>query len=84
MLAFPEMIVPAAKKAGMKVPKDANDFDSNKYPHFCVFCIVQLCRPMLRLDEHWNNAKIIAAIPEDKIRTVTLEQLLAKGLGYAQ
>jgi len=78
MMAFPGMLVSAAEKAGMKIPADPDDFDANEYPHFQVFCIAQLCRRM-QLGEHWENAKIIAAIPEDKIRITTLEEMIDMG-----
>lgn len=82
MIAFPGMLVTAAKNAGMKVPKDPDNFDASRYPHFSVFCAVQLCRRM-RPGEHFENAEIIARIPNDKIQTVTLTDLLAKGLIFA-
>ena len=46
MLAFPEMLVSAAKQAGIKTPKDPDNFDRNQFPHFAVFCTAQLCRRM--------------------------------------
>jgi hypothetical protein len=84
MLAFPEMLLGAAEEAGMKVPPDANDFKGEEYPHFAVFCGVQLGSPMPHSTAHWDNAKVIAAVPEDKIRNVTFNDLVAAGLavGY--
>lgn len=83
MLAFPGMLVEAAKKVGMKVPEDPDNFDKNKFPHFVVFCNAQLCRPVCYHGEHWDNAKIIAAIPDDKIMEVSLNDLLKEGLSYS-
>lgn len=85
MLAFPSMLLSAAEQAGMKTPElDENDeFDRNKFPHFAVFCAVQLCRPMISLGEHWDNAKVIAEIPEHEIRTISLEGLLKRGLAWS-
>ena len=65
----------------MKVPGNPDDFPKEDYPHFQVFCIVQLERSC-RLGEHFGNAKIIAAVPYDEIRLVTLVNLPAKGLMY--
>lgn len=76
MLAFPIMLVPAAKRAGMKVPPKTDSYDPIEYPHFHVFCNAQLARPMTCPDEHWHNAGIIAAIPADKIRAITLADLV--------
>ncbi len=83
MMVFPGMIAEAAEKANMKVPPDPNgEWDEKEYPHFNVFCNVQLCR-RIRWGEHWENAKIVAAIPDDKIDTVTLADLIAAGLEYS-
>lgn len=83
MMAFPSMLLGSATEAGMKIPPNADDFDVEEYPHFNVFCIVQLGRRMNSLAEHWDNAKIIAAIPDNKIKSVTLTDLLEAGLSYA-
>lgn len=78
MLIFPEMIAVHAEEAGMKVPDDCDDFKSDDFPHFQVFCNWQLCRAM-DWDEPSHNAQIIAEIPEEEILTLTFEGLLAKG-----
>lgn len=83
MIAFAEMLVEAAKKAGMKVPDDAEDFDQNDYPHFAVFCNAQLARRVVYHGEHWDNAKVIAGIAEDDIRKVTVEDLISRGFSIA-
>jgi hypothetical protein len=83
MMAFPSMLINAAEKAAMKVPPDADDFLAKDYPHFAVFCALQLNRPVHH-GEHWENAKIIAAVHEDKIMTNTLEDFLALGLRWQQ
>jgi hypothetical protein len=82
MIVFPGMLVEAAKKAGMKVPEDPDNFQPEEYPHFDIFCTVQLCR-RIRWGEHWDNAKVVAAIPDDKLKSVTLQDLLDAGLEYS-
>jgi hypothetical protein len=84
MMAFAGMLVEAAEQAGMKVPPDPDEFVPTEFPHFHVFCNVQLARPLVMWGEHWENAKIVAAIPEADLQTITLQQLMAKGLSYAQ
>ena len=79
MMCFPAMLLSAAEQAGMKVPPDPDNFSDHEYPHFRVFCNAQLGRAMT-VGEHWENAKIIAAIPEDKIMEVTFPDLLGLGL----
>lgn len=74
MLIFPDQIANAATQAGMKVPPDPEAFNPNEFPHFHVYCNVQLCRK-ITWGNHWRNAEIIAAIPEQQLRTLTLEQL---------
>jgi len=83
MMAFPGMLVGAAEKAGMKVPPDPDNFLAEEYLHFQVFCILQLWRP-IKWGEHWENAEIIASIPEEELKTMTLEDFLDKGLHYQQ
>lgn len=85
MIVFPGMLVDAAVQAGIKVPDDVDSidnmtFDTMEYPHFLVFCIVQLARPVAYHGEHWDNAKVIARVPEDRIRLVTIEDLINDGL----
>jgi hypothetical protein len=84
MLAFSGMLVPAAEKVGMKVPVDTDEFDPVEFPHFAVFCNVQLARPVVYHGEHWDNAGVVAKIPDDQIMSVTLIDLLNLGLSYAQ
>lgn len=82
MIAFPGMLIQAAEKAGMKTPQDPDNFSPAEFPHFQVFCLAQLCRPVCFHGEHWGNAKVIAGIPEKKIRSVTLDDLLSAGLSW--
>lgn len=79
MMVFPSMLTPAADEAGMSCPPDPDDFSPEEYPHFHVFCTVQLGRAM-EWTEHWHNAEVLAAIPEKELKTLTLEDLLEKGL----
>lgn len=91
MIAFPEMLVEPAEQAGMKVPPhagkhDLDNYDPEEYPHFHVYLTAQLGASMPSWSSHWDNAVMIAAIPADKIKTITYEQLLDMGLqvGYPQ
>lgn len=79
MIAFTFMLERPAREAGMAVPDDTDDFDHEVYPHFHVFCVMQIGRPMPSPDSAWENAKVIAAIPADMIRTVTMDDLYRKG-----
>ena len=83
MMAFPGMLVDAAEEANMKVPPDTDEFEPLEYPHFHCFCLLQLGRA-ITWGEHWDNAKIIAAVSEDKIKTMSLEDFLTLGLSYTQ
>jgi len=86
MMAFESMLVDAATEAGMKVPPESlldtePSFDKNEYPYFFVFCQLQLGRP-IQWGEHWENAKIIASVPLEKLKSMLLEDYLALGLNY--
>jgi hypothetical protein len=85
MLAFVELLIQPAKDAGMKVPEDCLDYDYTECPHFHVYAVAQLGRPMPWPGAARDNAKVVAAISAEEIRTVTYEQLVEKGFaaGYA-
>lgn len=80
MIALAEMLVEPAKKAGMRVPRDIHKCDKRKYPHWHVFCVVQLGRFMPSPTSHWQNAEVIAKIPDARIRRMSLAELVAAGV----
>ena len=84
MLAYAEMLVSAAKAANITVPDDVEKYDPQKFPHWHVFCTIQLGAPMPHPTAHWENARVIGQIPEGSIRTTTFEQLKELGIqvGY--
>lgn len=83
MMAFPGMLIHAAVEAGMSVPDDpdVDDMDSFKetHPHFWVFCVLQLGRPM-QWGEQWDNAATIARIPVELLKTMDLAAFRAAGV----
>ena len=84
MFAFAEMLVPAAKAAGIKLPEDVNNYNKNEFPHWFIYTALQLGAPMPYMSAHIDNAKIIAGIPEDKLKTMVLSDFEALGIniGY--
>ena len=87
MIASTPILCAAAKEAGIDVPKGV-DFDGDNlssfresHPHFFVYVTLQLGAPMPSAAAHWDNAKVIAAIPDDRITKVTVKEL--KELGFA-
>lgn len=82
MIIFPSLLVAAAEKAGMKIPPDPyENYDRDEFPHFYVYCALQLGRA-IRWGEHWDNAKVIAAIDSEKLKKMTLDDFIAAGLEY--
>lgn len=81
MIAFARMLVDPAEKAGIKVPDDPNRFNPDTYPHWFVFTQMQLGASMPRPDCHWDNAEVVAQVPEAHIRSIT-PQILAD-MGFA-
>lgn len=81
MMAFPSMLVGACEKAGVATPPDANNYIADDFPHFSVFCAVQLCRSM-QPGEHWDNAHVIASFSVDEIKHASLADLISKGLRW--
>ena len=84
MIAFPGMLVSAAEAAGMKVPKDAENFDTKKFPRFNVFCLLQIGASMPSMSAHWDNAEVIAAITDEEMSTVTTDDLIERGLALGK
>lgn len=90
MIAFPEMLVHAAELAGLSVPDDPDEWDSDenerKHRKFAVFCTVQLGAPCPYPGVHFDNARVVAALTEKDISTLTLEGLIEKGfrMGYSK
>lgn len=84
MIAFPDMLLAPAQEAGIKTPPSTENYDKNEYPHFYVYSAVQLGSPMPRPTSHWHNARVIAEVPDDKIKTLSFENLqaLSVEVGY--
>lgn len=93
MIAFAGMLIEPAARAHMPAPShdEINEYglrsrfngalcDKEKYPHFWVFCLLQLARPMTSPTEHWENAKIIAAIPRERLVTMTVADFQKAGV----
>lgn len=82
MLVMESAIAKAAEDAGMKVPPaeqlDTVHWDEKEYVHFHVFCVAQLGRPCPP-GAHFGNAKIIAGLSDDEIKTISSEGLLKAG-----
>lgn len=78
---FPGMLTRFAQEAGIALPEEDVDdgFDKEAYPHFTVFANTCLGKAMSD-STLANNASIIAKIPVDKIKKVTLRRLRAMGV----
>lgn len=63
-----ESLIGVAKQVGIAVPDDTSN--DAKYPHWRLFCMIQLERPINSDDALLHNAKVIAAIPKNKIRSI--------------
>lgn len=85
MLVYPFSLIPAAKEAGMACPDEevANMSEveeaKDSYPHFFVYCMLQLCRP-ITWGNHWHNAEIIAAVPAEQLKTMSEQDF--RNLGF--
>ena len=79
MIAFAFLLEEPARQAGIPVPKNSDCFNAEKFPRFELFCKAQLGRAMMSANEHWENAKVIAGLPEEVLKTITPEGLRAAG-----
>lgn len=80
MLCFPSMLVNAAEEADLPVPPDPENFKPERWPHFALFCSVQLNRPMMNPGEHFDNAKVIAKFRVSQLEKLTWKDLIKAGL----
>lgn len=75
MIAVPSLLAGPAQAAGIEVPPDTDNFDAEQFLRFHVFCNAQLGRRMPNWSCHWENAKVVAAVPEKQLKTITFAQL---------
>lgn len=76
MIERRESLVPFAQQAGIIVPDgnlgwlDQNGFDpsSELFPHWSLYCIIQIERPISSEDAPLHNAKVVATIPLDRLK----------------
>lgn len=80
MIAFPFMLIGPAEKAGIKVPKNVENYEPEQFIHWHIYQKVQLCAAMPSPSSHWNNANLIASYSEEQAQLVTYQQLLDDGL----
>jgi len=80
------LLVNPAREAGIKVPPDEHldDYAPDEYPHWHVYLLCQIGAPMPHASAHWENAKVIAEIPEGEIRTITRAQLTKRGFAVGR
>jgi hypothetical protein len=81
MITFPEILKAPANKAGIQMPDDVSRYEeyAELYPHFFVFCRMQLGSPMPYPSVHFDNAKIIALFTEEDFLTLTYEDIVNHG-----
>lgn len=80
MIAFPDILATMAEQAGMKVPENVEEYDKAEYPHFHVYCTLQIGAPMPHTDSHWTNARIIAGLTEEQVKTYDFNDFVKAGL----
>lgn len=79
MIAFPAILVRPAEKAGINVPPDIENYDSEEFPHWHVYLLMQIGATIPCPGAHWINADTIAAIPKEKLIYMTYQDLIDEG-----
>ena len=79
---FPEMFRNHIDNSNLKLPKDFENFDPEKFPHFNVFILTHLGNTF-DVNDLKENANIIASIPEENIRKVSYKDLIAMGVTFS-
>jgi hypothetical protein len=84
MIAFPTILASYAREAGMSVPDDPDQFmeQREEFPHFAVYCLLQLGTSMPNAMSARTNADVIAALPAEEIKTMTLADFEARGFEH--
>lgn len=80
MIAFPEMLVGCAKEAGITIPSDVENYEPEDFMHWHIFLMVQLGQSLPYPSAHWDNAKVVSALKDEELKTVTMQDLIEKGL----
>ena len=73
------MLAMCAAGAGIKVPADLENYSSEEFPHFYVYTQMQLGRRMPSPTSHWENAEVVALVPDDRIQLITRDAPLGMG-----
>jgi hypothetical protein len=76
MITQVETLVEAAKAAGIDVPEDIRKYSKADYPHWHLFCVTQIDRPMSHSDSHMKNARVIADIKSDQIKRIGFSDIV--------
>jgi hypothetical protein len=76
---FAGMLNNHIKDSKLKLPVDFEKYNPEEYPHFHVFQLLHVGCP-IDVSTLEDNANVIASIPVEDIKKVTLEQLVGKGL----
>lgn len=79
ILCFPEMFKVHLSDSNLKCPDNFSEYDKEEYPHFHIFLMSHL-ETEIRIDSLKEDADIIAKIPEDKIRNITIGELIDLGV----
>lgn len=82
MILFRSMLIESAKAANMAMPPDIENYDPKQYVHWHIYCLLQLGKSVRYAGEHWENAKVIAAVPLDKIKELGLKDYIILGFSH--
>lgn len=74
MFAFPEMFRPHIEKSNIELPDDMENYDKDKYLAFHIFLVLHLGRT-IDVSSLESNANKIAALSEEELRSLTLNDI---------
>jgi hypothetical protein len=79
MFCFAEMLLPHIKDSKISLPEDLNVYSRRRYPHWHIFKATHLG---VAIDPSTlaGNADIVAKLTDEEVKTVTIEDLIAKGM----
>ena len=82
MFARPRMFITHIKDTKLKIPDDPDNYDPEEFPRYHMFMTIHLCQT-IDVYSLENNAKIFSEIKDEEIETVTIGDLIKRGLYIA-
>jgi hypothetical protein len=79
-----DMLVHVAKGAKIRVPRNPEKYDPEKYPHWHVFQHLQFGTSLPYPEAGHHNAQLIASLPSERLRRINFRDLERLGFQHGR